>query len=104
MKKNVAFTLISFGLLKWDEYLSFQLPFELPFEITFQLLLECTNENVDETNPYFQLFDLKPNNLTTKISFSEDEAPKMKPFCYIDFSYNATHMDEFKMDLFKYYR
>ena len=40
MKRNAAFTLISFGLLKWDECLSFQLPFELPFEITFQLLLE----------------------------------------------------------------
>ena len=70
-----------------------------------ELKFELSRMYVDETNPYFQLFDLKPNNLTTKISsFSEDEAPKLKPFCYIDFSYNETHMDEFKMDLFKYYR
>ena len=40
MKKNVAFTLISFVVLKSDECLSVRLPFELPFEITFQLLLE----------------------------------------------------------------
>ena len=29
LKKNVAFTLISFAVLKWDEYLSFQLPFQI---------------------------------------------------------------------------
>ena len=40
MKKNVAFTLISFAVLKWDDCLSVQLPFELPVQITVQLLLE----------------------------------------------------------------
>ena len=40
MKKNVAFTLISFAVLKWNECLSVQLPFELPFQILVQLLLE----------------------------------------------------------------
>ena len=40
MKKNVAFTLISFAVLKWDDCLSVQLPFELPVQIPVQLLLE----------------------------------------------------------------
>ena len=40
MKKNVAFTLISFALLKGDDCLSVQLPLELPVQIPFQLLLE----------------------------------------------------------------
>ena len=40
IKKDKAFTLISFALLKWDECLSVQLPFELPFQIPVQLLLE----------------------------------------------------------------
>ena len=40
MKKYVAFTLISFAVLKWDDCLSVQLPFELPVQIPVQLLLE----------------------------------------------------------------
>ena len=40
MKKNVAFTVISFAVLKWDDCLSVQLPFELPVQIPVQLLLE----------------------------------------------------------------
>ena len=40
MKKNVAFTLISFTVLKWDDCLSVQLPFELTVQIPVQLLLE----------------------------------------------------------------
>ena len=40
MKKNAAFTLISFAVLKWHECLSFQLPFELTVEIPVQLYLE----------------------------------------------------------------
>jgi len=43
------------------------------------------------------------DNVPESYPIPEDEAPKLKPFCYIDFSYNETHMDEFKMDLFKYY-
>ena len=40
MKKNVAFTLISFAVLKWDDCLSVQLSFELPVQKPVQLLLE----------------------------------------------------------------
>jgi hypothetical protein len=40
MKKNVAFTLISFTVLKWDDCLSVQLPFELSVQIPVQLHLE----------------------------------------------------------------
>ena len=40
MKKNVALTLISFTVLKWDDCLSVQLPFELPVRVMVQLLLE----------------------------------------------------------------
>ena len=40
IKNDVAFTLISFALPKWDECLSVQLPFELPVEIPVQLHLE----------------------------------------------------------------
>ena len=38
--KNVAFTLISFAVLKWDDCLSVQLPFELTVQTPVQLLLE----------------------------------------------------------------
>ena len=40
MIKNVAFTLISFAVLKRDDCLSVQLPFQLPVQILVQLLLE----------------------------------------------------------------
>ena len=40
IKKDVAFTLISFAVLKWDDRLSVQLPFELPVQILVQLFLE----------------------------------------------------------------
>ena len=40
MKKNVAFTLISFVVLIWNDCLSVQLPFESPVQIPVQLLLE----------------------------------------------------------------
>ena len=48
MKKNVAFTLISFAVLKWDKCLSVQLPFQLPFEIPFQLHLELKRNLLDQ--------------------------------------------------------
>ena len=52
MKMNVAFTLISFAVLKWDECLSVQLPFELPVQIPVQVLLELEanwlDHNVNE--------------------------------------------------------
>ena len=40
LKRNVAFTLISFDVLKWDDCLSVELPFDLPVQIPVQLLLE----------------------------------------------------------------
>ena len=50
MKKNVAFSLIYFAVLKKDDCLSAQLPFELPVQIQVQLLLElrtnCLDQNV----------------------------------------------------------
>ena len=52
MKKNVAFTPLSFAVLKWDECLSFQLSFKLPVEISVQLHLELElnllDQNVNE--------------------------------------------------------
>ena len=43
MKKTVAFTLISFAVLKLDDCLSVQLTFELPARGPVQLLLEFTS-------------------------------------------------------------
>ena len=40
LKKNVAFTLIFFAVLKGDDCLSVQLSFELLVQISIQLLLE----------------------------------------------------------------
>ena len=40
MKRNVAFTLISFVVLKWDDCLSDQLTFELLVQIPVHLLIE----------------------------------------------------------------
>ena len=57
MKKNVAFTLTSFAVLKWDECLSVQLPFELPFQIPVQLLLELEANLLDQ-NVYELKFEL----------------------------------------------
>ena len=48
MKKNVAFTLISFAVLKWYECLLIQLPFELPFQIPVKLLLELKANLLDQ--------------------------------------------------------
>ena len=52
LKKNAAFILISFAVLKLDECLSVQLPFELPVQIPVQLLLELEvnllDQNVNE--------------------------------------------------------
>ena len=52
MTKNIAFTLISFAVLKWDDHLSFQLPFELLVQIPVQMLTELEanwlDQNVNE--------------------------------------------------------
>ena len=43
MKKNIALTLISFAVLKWDEVL-----FDLQFEKLFQLLLKLEANLLDQ--------------------------------------------------------
>ena len=48
MQKNLAFTLISFDVLKWDECLSVELPFEIPVQIPIQLLLELEAKLLDQ--------------------------------------------------------
>ena len=48
MKKNVAFTLISSAVLKWNDYLSVQVPFQLPGQILVQLLLELEMNWLDQ--------------------------------------------------------
>ena len=48
MKKNVAFTLISFAVLKWDDCISVQVPFELPVQTPVQLLLELEGNWIDQ--------------------------------------------------------
>ena len=47
MKKNAAFTPISFVVLICDECLSVQLPFELPVEVPFGLHLELEGNLLD---------------------------------------------------------
>ena len=48
IKKNVAFTHISFTVLKRDHCLSVQLPFELQVQIPVQLLLELESNLIDQ--------------------------------------------------------
>ena len=52
MKKNVAFTLISFAVLKCNDCLSVQVSFDLPVQIPVELLLELEanwlDQNVNE--------------------------------------------------------
>ena len=48
MKKNVAFTLISFDVMEWNVCLSVQVPFELPVQIPVQLLLELVANWLDQ--------------------------------------------------------
>ena len=49
MKRNVAFTRISFAVLKWDGCLSVQLPFELPVPVQIlELEANWLDQNVNE--------------------------------------------------------
>ena len=71
MKKNVAFTLISFAVLKWDDCLSVQVPFELPVQIPVQLLLELEanwiDQNVNELEfELSRMYMKQPYNWTDK--------------------------------------
>ena len=47
-EKKIAFTLISFAVLKWDDCLSVQVPFELLVQILVQLLLELKANLIDQ--------------------------------------------------------
>ena len=64
MKKNVPLTLISFAVLKWDDYLSVQLPFELPVQIPVQV-------------PVQFLLELESNLLVQNVIELDFELPKM---------------------------
>ena len=48
MKKNVAFTLISFAVLKREECLSVQLPFELPVQFLLDIEANLLVRNLNE--------------------------------------------------------
>ena len=48
MKKNVVFTLIPFGVLKWDDCLSVQMPIELPVQFLLELEANWLDQNVNE--------------------------------------------------------
>ena len=67
MKKNPVFALISFAVLKWHEWLSFQLPFELTIEIPVQLHLELEVNllvrNVIEREIEMERVQMKPPSI-----------------------------------------
>jgi hypothetical protein len=69
MKKNVAFTLTSFAVLKWDDCLSVQVPFQLPAQIPVQLLLELEANRLDQNVNELE-FELKLNYCSqTELNF-----------------------------------
>ena len=82
MKKNVAFTLISFAVLKWDEYLSVQLPFELPVHIPVQLVLEpevnWLDQNVNEQECRWNNTKSPPRVVTFYVLVSPFHSGQMK--------------------------
>ena len=48
LTKNVAFKLISFAVLKWDECLLIQLPFDFLVQIPVQMFLELEANLLDQ--------------------------------------------------------
>ena len=80
MKRNVAFPLILFAVLKWDDCLSVQVPFKLPVQIPVQLLLELEenwiNQNVNELE--FEYLECRWND------------PRMTTFLYDNHTYQLT--------------
>ena len=48
MKKDVAFTLISFAVLKCDECLSVELLFEIPVQLLLEIEANLLDQNVNE--------------------------------------------------------
>ena len=63
MKKNAAFALISFAVLKWHEYLSFQVPFELKVELPVQLHLELEVNLLVHNVIEREKVQMKPSNI-----------------------------------------
>ena len=72
MKKKVAFTIISFAVLKWHECLSFQLPFELRVELPVQFHLELEVNllvrNVIEGEIEREKVQMKPPNVVDQLN------------------------------------
>ena len=87
MKKNVAFALISFAVLKCYDCLSVQLPFELPVQITVQLSLELEanwlDQNVNELE--FEL-ECRWNNPEWPEGLSQKSKKQTILFVFIFFS------------------
>ena len=79
MKKNAAFALISFAVLKWHECLSFQLPFELTVELPVQLHLELEVNllvrNVIEREIEREKVQMKPPTILSKCTNVQSEGP-----------------------------
>ena len=81
MKKNVAFTLIFFGVLKSDDCFSVQVPFELPVHIPVQLLLEL-EENLLDQNVNELEFELDKTTLILQPTLNNSAAmPTVEPYC-----------------------
>ena len=95
MKKNVAFTLISFAVLKWHECLSFQLPFELTVEIPVQLHLELEVNllvhNVIEREIEREKVQMKPP-LVSVLRTSINVLSKSKSKNYVTWIANLTKL------------
>ena len=85
MKKNVAFTLISFTVLKWDVCLSVQLPFELLFQIPVQLLLKLEPnwrvQNVIELE--FELSRMYVDETTQSLDHFRGPTKKLLAFMFL---------------------
>ena len=84
MKKNAAFALISFAVLKWHECLSFQLPFELTVELPVQLQLELEVNllvhNVIEREIEREKVQMKPSSISSVTKKKKKDMYTDSPF------------------------
>ena len=101
MKKNAAFALISFAVLKWHECLSFQLPFELTVEIPVQLHLELEVNllvhNVIEREIEREKVQMKPHHNFFKLFWNNPTWNKKVQDSFE--SYTANIYDQITMEL-----
>ena len=51
MKENVAFTVMSFAVLKWDDYLSVQMEPALSVQLPFEILVQIPVQLLQELEP-----------------------------------------------------